>query len=362
MKKTKCDGQTPCKRCRDGQKICNTSARKAIILENTPRGYAEVLEQSQRISIQTVCKLYCMVRNSQPWKLDEPEPQLNEHGQPVAQYIAKILGCVPPNSEIDLPLQSVFPEDESSMEELYQSQVSGIELPYYEVDCGIHGTMNLPLQTGIDDVNHEGTAAADIYNAGESNFALCLLQMAGAMQGDSMLHQGFDEWREHARELIEKPFFTYGKSLKQQKTSLFPHPETQGGGGLPYVGTLHEQASAAEPTNGRLHKRGSSTDVTAGVLDQHKAACIIKDDKHVSGDNPSNEDLFISDTVKLFSARGDSGPIVYDFKGGVVGLLHRGQIPTNSEKPFPTITPIELVFEDIKSFLEDEAEIRIAER
>ncbi|KAF5530660.1 Fluconazole resistance 1 [Fusarium mexicanum] len=131
------------------------------------------------LTVDVVCKLYSMVRNSQPWKLDEP--QLNEHGQPVAQHIAKLLGCVPPNSEIDLPVQSVFPENESSMAKLYreleeherseaastpslardkelacdetaisESQASDIELPYYEVDCGIHGTVNLPLQTGSD--------------------------------------------------------------------------------------------------------------------------------------------------------------------------------------------------------------------
>lgn len=154
---------------------------------------------------------------------------------------------------------------------------------------------------------------------------------------------------------------TYGKLLKQQKTSLFPFPEPQGGGGLPYVGLLHENASAAEHINGRLYKRGASTGVTAGILDQHKAACNMKDDKHVSGDKPSDEYLFIPDTSELFAARGDSGSVVYDFKGGIVGLLNRGQEPINSGKGYAIITPIELVFEDVKSFLGDEAEIRIAQ-
>ncbi|KAF5661371.1 Fluconazole resistance 1 [Fusarium circinatum] len=177
-----------------------------------------------------------MVRNSQPWKLDEP--QLNEHGQPVAQHIAKLLGCVPPNNEIDLPVQSVFPENESSMAKLHreleeherseaastpslardkelacdetaisESQASDLELPYYVVDCGIHGTVNLPLQNGSDDLDHEVAEAANMYgnalfpdtplsprtwssyNAGYSDLAMCLQQMDGAMQSNSMLHQ-----------------------------------------------------------------------------------------------------------------------------------------------------------------------------
>lgn len=57
-----------------------------------------------------------MVRNSQPWELGEPE--LNDRGQPVIHNIAQKLGCIRPNSDIDLPVHSVFPEDERGMHEL----------------------------------------------------------------------------------------------------------------------------------------------------------------------------------------------------------------------------------------------------
>ncbi|KAH7200510.1 hypothetical protein DER44DRAFT_873559 [Fusarium oxysporum] len=179
----------------------------------------------------------CRMKKTKPWKL--AEPQLNEHGQPVAQHIAKLLGCVPPNSEIDLPVQSVFPEDADSMEELYreleeherseaastpslardkeltcdetaisESQDSDIELPYYKVDCGTHGTVNLPLQTGRNDLDFEGAAPADMYgnalfldtplspftwtsySAGYSDLTMRLLQKGGVMQGNGMLRQG----------------------------------------------------------------------------------------------------------------------------------------------------------------------------
>ena len=78
--------------------------------------YAEVLENTQFALIATVHKLYSMVRNSQPWELGEPE--LNDRGQPVIHNIAQKLGCIRPNSDIDLPVHSAFPEDERGMREL----------------------------------------------------------------------------------------------------------------------------------------------------------------------------------------------------------------------------------------------------
>lgn len=78
--------------------------------------YAEVLENTQFALIATVHKLYNMVRNSQTWELGEPD--LNDRGLPVIHDIAQKLGCIRPNSDIDLPVHSVFPEDEAGMTEL----------------------------------------------------------------------------------------------------------------------------------------------------------------------------------------------------------------------------------------------------
>lgn len=57
-----------------------------------------------------------MVRNGQTWDLGEPD--VNDRGQPVIHDIAQKLGCIRPNSDIDLPVHSVFPEDEAGMAEL----------------------------------------------------------------------------------------------------------------------------------------------------------------------------------------------------------------------------------------------------
>jgi len=78
--------------------------------------YAEVLENTQFALIATVHKLYAMVRSGQQWDLGEPE--LNDRGQPVIHDISSKLGCIRPNSDIDLPVHSVFPEDEAGLAEL----------------------------------------------------------------------------------------------------------------------------------------------------------------------------------------------------------------------------------------------------
>ncbi|KAF5566418.1 zinc cluster transcription factor [Fusarium napiforme] len=96
--------------------ICTAGVRKKMEYKQLPRGYAEVLENTQFALIATVHKLYSMVRNNQSWDLGEPE--LNDRGQPVIHNIAQKLGCIRPNSDIDLPVHSVFPEDEAGMAEL----------------------------------------------------------------------------------------------------------------------------------------------------------------------------------------------------------------------------------------------------
>ncbi|KAI0203228.1 hypothetical protein F4808DRAFT_35652 [Astrocystis sublimbata] len=116
MKKTKCDGEFPCKRCKDDGLVCTAGTRKKTEYKQLPRGYAEVLENTQFALIATVHKLYSMVRNGQSWDLGEPE--LNDRGQPIIHNIATKLGCIRPNADADLPPHSVFPEDEAGLTKL----------------------------------------------------------------------------------------------------------------------------------------------------------------------------------------------------------------------------------------------------
>lgn len=74
-----------------------------------------------------------MVRTGQQWDLGEPE--LNDRGQPVIHNIAQKLGCIRPNSDIDLPVHSVFPEDERGMAELAR-QLEEQQVPEVPQDGG----------------------------------------------------------------------------------------------------------------------------------------------------------------------------------------------------------------------------------
>lgn len=78
--------------------------------------YAEVLESTQFSLIATIHKLYSMVQNGERWDLGEPE--LNDRGQPIVHNIATKLGCIRPNSDVDLPVHSVFPENSGDLRDL----------------------------------------------------------------------------------------------------------------------------------------------------------------------------------------------------------------------------------------------------
>ncbi|EKD20375.1 uncharacterized protein L3040_006206 [Drepanopeziza brunnea f. sp. 'multigermtubi'] len=112
MKKTKCDGESPCKRCKDDGLVCTAGSRKKTEFKQLPRGYAEVLENTQYALIATVQKLYTMLRNGEQWDLGEPE--LNDRAQPVIHDIASKLGCI--RASPDLPY--AFPEGEQDFAEL----------------------------------------------------------------------------------------------------------------------------------------------------------------------------------------------------------------------------------------------------
>lgn len=80
--------------------------------------YAEVLESTQFSLIATIHKLYSMVQNGERW--DHGDPDLNDRGQPIVHNIATKLGCIRPNSDIDLPVHHVFPENERDLRDLVQ--------------------------------------------------------------------------------------------------------------------------------------------------------------------------------------------------------------------------------------------------
>jgi hypothetical protein len=129
MKKTKCDGESPCKRCKDDGLVCTAGSRKKTEFKQLPRGYAEVLENTQYALIATVQKLYTMVRNNETWDLGEPEK--NDRGQPVIHDIASKLRCIRPSP--DLPY--AFPEGAEDFAEL-QAQLQAARSEMASEDAG----------------------------------------------------------------------------------------------------------------------------------------------------------------------------------------------------------------------------------
>ncbi|TVY38693.1 Fluconazole resistance protein [Lachnellula occidentalis] len=99
IKKTKCDGDLPCKRCKLDGLVCIAGRKKKGEHKEFPPKYAEVLEDTQHILISTIHKLYARVRNGESWNLGEPE--LDDRGLPVVHDIAEKLGCVRPSFDDD---------------------------------------------------------------------------------------------------------------------------------------------------------------------------------------------------------------------------------------------------------------------
>jgi hypothetical protein len=185
MKKTKCDGEFPCKRCKDDGLVCTAGVRKKTEYKQLPRGYAEVLENTQFALIATVHKLYAMVRSGQQWDLGEPE--LNDRGQPVIHNIAHKLGCIRPNSDIDLPVHSIFPEDEAGMAELAR-QLEEQQTDSVDVEApqkGHKGDRSRSMEGEFEDSNSGRTDRASSSDLDHSDFEQDLYDYRRAAFGSS---------------------------------------------------------------------------------------------------------------------------------------------------------------------------------
>ncbi|KAJ4147322.1 hypothetical protein LMH87_001854 [Akanthomyces muscarius] len=114
-KKTKCDGEFPCNRCKDRGLICTVGTKKRREYKKMPGVYAEVLEGNQLTMAAAIQRPYRMIRRSEPWELDEPG--LNDNGQPIVHNIAQMLRCIHPGS-VQLLSHPVLAEDEPTVAEL----------------------------------------------------------------------------------------------------------------------------------------------------------------------------------------------------------------------------------------------------
>ncbi|KAK0721001.1 hypothetical protein B0H67DRAFT_682811 [Lasiosphaeris hirsuta] len=108
----------------------------------------------------------------------------------------------------------------------------------------------------------------------------------------------------------------------------------------------------APPSPGNLvFKVGASTTWTAGEFSRTKTDCSIWEDKYMKQPK-SQEHVYIGlkavkDFVN-FTDHGDSGAVVWDNQGDVVGLLFRGQVPDNGATAYGLVTPIGDILDSIK--------------
>ncbi|KAG5655703.1 hypothetical protein KAF25_009202 [Fusarium avenaceum] len=114
-----------------------------------------------------------------------------------------------------------------------------------------------------------------------------------------------------------------------------------------------------------VYKLGTTSGATCGEFHEFKPDVNLLDDRHL-GNILSTEYVFQQEDVgsgQLFAEPGDSGSVVFDFYGGVVGLVFRGLRPSNDQTVgHAYVTPIEHVFKHIKESSKGKiVDIRIAQ-
>lgn len=150
-----------------------------------------------------------------------------------------------------------------------------------------------------------------------------------------------DVWDRKYLDDIPTPYGSLGSILKDQSTTIGPgNPE-------------------------HVWKVGATTGPTTATYNNHTVECRLSDDSYLKNDIKnylSTEYIFQSHDGVKFCAPGDSGSAVWDENGGIVGLFFRGHsINKSFDDGFGLVTPIELVFEDIKQFSKGTiTEIRVA--
>lgn len=118
-----------------------------------------------------------------------------------------------------------------------------------------------------------------------------------------------------------------------------------------------------------MFKMGARSGPTAAQYSKCKGCLGISESTYISDNRKTDEHYFVpcqpreSENELSLAVSGDSGAVVYDDEGKVVGLLFRGlapqQISKGSDKfPYTYVTPIEDVFADIKAFTEAD-EVRL---
>ncbi|KAF5707144.1 hypothetical protein FGLOB1_7095 [Fusarium globosum] len=159
----------------------------------------------------------------------------------------------------------------------------------------------------------------------------------------------YEDWKPSFWRISAMPFMTFGMQLEEQARSI-------------------EALSDLEWSNDTfdVYKIGASSGPKAGSLLCTNNLVTIRDDQYMNP-LPTEEMAFETNRYDYphergFCAPGDSGSVVFDEEGGIVGLMIGGHKNNNSDNHgYGYVTPIEYVFKDIKDLLKGHVvDIRIA--
>jgi len=97
LKKSKCDGASPCSRCKADNAICVFGERKKSQDKVYPKGYVEMLEQQQTQLVAGLRELYSRLQKGESW----PGQPLREApgGHPLTHDILERLDLLHPSSD-----------------------------------------------------------------------------------------------------------------------------------------------------------------------------------------------------------------------------------------------------------------------
>lgn len=97
LKKSKCDGASPCSRCKADNAICVFGERKKSQDKVYPKGYVEMLEQQQTQLVAGLRQLYSRLQKGESW----PGQPLREAsgGHPLTHDILERLDLLHPSSD-----------------------------------------------------------------------------------------------------------------------------------------------------------------------------------------------------------------------------------------------------------------------